>query len=305
MCRCSSIWRRCVRRSHVAVGDIERVQPSVPVDLVIDHSVQVDYFGRADALRLNSDMEFDRNGERYRFLKWGAQAFDGLRIVPPGFGICHQVNLEFLARNVIEKDGVLYPDTLVGTDSHTPMINGLGVVGWGVGGIEAEAAMLGQPVYLLLPDVVGVHLHGVLREGVTATDLVLRVTELLRQARVVGKFVEYHGEGAATLSVPDRATLGNMAPEYGATIGFFPVDEQTCRYLQATGRSDEHVETVRRYFQAQGLFGMPARGECDYTTVLDVDLADDRAIGRRSEASTGSNRARKPQGAVPGPAHQP
>ena len=255
-------------------GDIERVQPSVPVDLVIDHSVQVDYFGRADALRLNSDMEFDRNGERYRFLKWGAQAFDGLRIVPPGFGICHQVNLEFLARNVIEKDGVLYPDTLVGTDSHTPMINGLGVVGWGVGGIEAEAAMLGQPVYLLLPDVVGVHLHGALREGVTATDLVLRITELLRQARVVGKFVEYHGEGAATLSVPDRATLGNMAPEYGATLGFFPVDEQTCRYLLATGRSQDHVETVRRYFQAQGLFGMPARGACDYTSVLDVDLAE-------------------------------
>jgi aconitate hydratase len=254
-------------------GDIERVQPSVPVDLVIDHSVQVDYFGRPDAARLNSDMEFDRNAERYRFLKWGAQAFDGLRIVPPGFGICHQVNLEFLARNVIERDGVLFPDSLVGTDSHTPMINGLGVVGWGVGGIEAEAAMLGQPVYLLMPDVVGVHLHGKLREGVTATDLVLRVTELLRQARVVGKFVEYHGEGAARLSVPDRATLGNMAPEYGATIGFFPVDEQTCRYLLATGRSDEHVETVRRYFQAQGMFGMPARGECDYTTVLDVDLA--------------------------------
>jgi aconitate hydratase len=254
--------------------DIERVQPSVPVDLVIDHSVQVDYFGRHDALRLNSDMEFRRNNERYRFLKWGAQAFDGLRIVPPGFGICHQVNLEFLARNVIESDGVLYPDTLVGTDSHTPMINGLGVVGWGVGGIEAEAAMLGQPVYLLLPDVVGVHLHGALREGVTATDLVLRVTELLRQARVVGKFVEYHGDGAASLSVPDRATLGNMAPEYGATIGFFPVDEHTCRYLRATGRSDEHVETVRRYFQAQGLFGMPARGECDYTTAVDVDLAD-------------------------------
>ena len=254
--------------------DVELVQPSVPVDLVIDHSVQVDYFGRDDALRLNSEMEFRRNEERYRFLKWGAQAFEGVRIVPPGFGICHQVNLEFLTRSVLEKDGVLYPDTLVGTDSHTTMINGLGVVGWGVGGIEAEAAMLGQPVYLLLPDVVGVHLHGALREGVTATDLVLRITELLRHARVVGKFVEYHGEGAATLSVPDRATLGNMAPEYGATIGFFPVDEQTCRYLRSTGRSDEHVETVRRYFQAQGLFGMPPRGACDYTTVLDVDLAD-------------------------------
>ena len=253
--------------------DVACVQPLVPVDLVIDHSVQVDYFGENDALRLNMEMEFHRNAERYQFLKWGTRAFDGLRIVPPGFGICHQVNLEFLAAGVLAKDGVLYPDTLVGTDSHTTMINGLGVVGWGVGGIEAEAAMLGQPVYLLLPDVVGVHLHGRLREGVTATDLVLRVTELLRQAGVVGKFVEFHGAGAASLSVPDRATLGNMAPEYGATIGFFPVDEQTCRYLQATGRSDEHVETVRRYFQAQALFGMPERGQCDYTTVLDVDLA--------------------------------
>ncbi len=262
-------------RSAVArrAGDVARVQPLVPVDLVIDHSVQVDYFGRDEALQLNIEMEFRRNGERYRFLKWGTQAFDGLRIVPPGFGICHQVNLEFLARGVLEKDGVLYPDTLVGTDSHTTMINGLGVVGWGVGGIEAEAAMLGQPVYLLLPDVVGVHLRGRLREGVTATDLVLRITELLRQARVVGKFVEFHGEGAASLSVPDRATLANMAPEYGATIGYFPVDEQSCRYLLATGRSDEHVETVRRYYQAQGLFGMPPRDQCDYTTVLDVDLA--------------------------------
>ena len=246
----------------------------VPVDLVIDHSVQVDYFGRADALRLNMEIEFRRNSERYQFLKWGAQAFDNLRIVPPGFGICHQVNLEFLARGVLEKNGVLYPDTLVGTDSHTTMINGLGVVGWGVGGIEAEAAMLGQPVYILLPDVVGVHLHGQLREGATATDLVLRITELLRQARVVGKFVEFHGEGAATLSVPDRATIGNMAPEYGATIGYFPVDEQSCRYLKATGRSDPEVEAVRRYFQAQELFGMPARGQCDYTSVLDVNLAE-------------------------------
>jgi aconitate hydratase len=253
--------------------DVARVQPSVPVDLVIDHSVQVDHFGQGEALRLNMEMEFHRNGERYRFLKWGMQAFENVRIVPPGFGICHQVNLEFLARGVLEKDGVLYPDTLVGTDSHTPMINGLGVVGWGVGGIEAEAAMLGQPVYLLLPDVVGVHLHGRLREGVTATDLVLRITELLRQAHVVGKFVEFHGEGAAHLSVPDRATLGNMAPEYGATIGYFPVDETTCRYLRATGRSDEQVEKVRRYYQAQALFGMPTRDQCDYTTVIDLDLA--------------------------------
>ena len=254
--------------------DVTAVQPRVPVDLVIDHSVQVDYYGQDGALSLNMEMEFHRNSERYRFLKWGARAFDGLRIVPPGFGICHQVNLEFLARGVLERDGILYPDTLVGTDSHTPMVNGLGVVGWGVGGIEAEAAMLGQPVYLLLPDVAGVHLHGRLREGVTATDLVLRITELLRHAGVVGKFVEFHGEGAASLTVPDRATLGNMAPEYGATIAFFPVDEHTCRYLQATGRDDAHVETVRRYFKAQGLFGIPARGQCDYTTVIDLNLAD-------------------------------
>jgi aconitate hydratase len=254
--------------------DIMLVRPHVPVDLVIDHSVQVDYFARADALRLNMEMEFRRNGERYRFLKWGAGAFDGLQIVPPGFGICHQVNLEFLAHVVLERDGALYPDTLVGTDSHTPMVNGLGVLGWGVGGIEAEAAMLGQPVYLSMPDVVGVHMHGRLRPGVTATDLVLHVTELLRHAGVVGKLVEFHGEGAASLTVPDRATLGNMAPEYGATVGFFPVDEQTCRYLSATGRSDEHVETVRRYYQAQGMFGMPARGQCDYTTVIDLSLAD-------------------------------
>jgi aconitate hydratase len=253
--------------------DVARVKPLVPVDLVIDHSVQVDHFGRADALQLNIEHEFQRNRERYQFLKWGTQAFEGLRIVPPGFGICHQVNLEFLARGVLEKDGVLYPDTLVGTDSHTTMINGLGVVGWGVGGIEAEAAMLGQPVYVLLPDVVGVHLHGSLREGVTATDLVLRVTELLRAARVVGKLVEFHGEGAASLSVPDRATLGNMAPEYGATIGYFPIDERTCGYLEATGRSATQVETVRRYFQAQELFGMPGRGQCEYSSVLDLDLA--------------------------------
>jgi aconitate hydratase len=261
-------------RSAVAARgkDLARVQPRVPVDLVIDHSVQVDHFGGPDALRLNMDMELRRNEARYRFLKWGAQAFHGLRIVPPGFGICHQVNLEFLAGVVLETEGVLYPDTLVGTDSHTTMVNGLGVLGWGVGGIEAEAAMLGQPVYLLLPDVVGVHLHGQLRAGVTATDLVLRITELLRQAGVVGKLVEFHGDGAASLSVPDRATLANMAPEYGATAGFFPIDEQSCRYLLATGRSDEHVETVRRYYQAQELFGVPGRDQCDYTRVLDLDL---------------------------------
>ena len=228
----------------------------------------------ADALRLNMEMEFRRNDARYRFLKWGAQAFDGLRIVPPGFGICHQVNLEFLASVVLERDGVLYPDTLVGTDSHTTMINGLGVLGWGVGGIEAEAAMLGQPVYLLLPDVVGVHLHGELREGVTATDLVLRITELLRAgAAWSASSWSSTATGAASLSVPDRATLANMAPEYGATVGFFPVDEQSLPILLATGRSDEQVEIVRRYYQAQELFGVPVRDQCDYTSVLDLDFA--------------------------------
>ncbi len=253
--------------------DITRVQPLVPVDLVIDHSVQVDRYGGADSLQFNMDMEFRRNHERYQFLKWGAQAFDGLRIVPPGFGICHQVNLEYLAHGVLERGDTLYPDSLVGTDSHTPMINGLGIVGWGVGGIEAEAAMLGQPVYLLLPDVVGVHLHGRLPTGATATDLVLRITQLLREAHVVGKFVEFHGEGAASLPVPDRATIGNMSPEYGATIGYFPVDEESCRYLLATGRSAAQVETVRRYYQAQGMFGIPRSGECDYSTLIDLDLA--------------------------------
>ena len=252
--------------------DPRLVEPLVPVDLVIDHSVQVDYAGTPDALRRNMEMEFARNQERYRFLKWGMQAFDGFRVVPPGIGICHQVNLEYLARVVSEKDGVYFPDTLVGTDSHTTMINGLGIVGWGVGGIEAEAGMLGQPVYFLTPDVVGVHMSGRLREGVTATDLVLHITQMLRKAKVVGKFVEYHGEGAATLSGPDRATIANMCPEYGATIGLFPVDEETLAYLRATGRSDEHVDMVRSYFEAQGMFGMPRKGECDYSTVLELDL---------------------------------
>jgi aconitate hydratase len=213
------------------------IEPLVPVDLVIDHSVQVDFSSMPGALRLNMEMEFKRNRARYQFLKWGMQAFDGFKVVPPGIGICHQVNLEYLAKGVQEKDGVFYPDTLVGTDSHTTMINGLGVVGWGVGGIEAEAGMLGQPVYFLTPDVAGVHMTGSLREGVTATDLVLTITEMLRKSKVVGKFVEYHGEGAASLSLTDRATIANMSPEYGATMGFFPVDEQTCGYYKATGRS--------------------------------------------------------------------
>ncbi|MBM4242647.1 MAG: aconitate hydratase AcnA [Deltaproteobacteria bacterium] len=249
------------------------VEPLVPVDLVVDHSVQVDFAGTPTALAQNMQMEFERNAARYEFLKWGMQAFDTFKVVPPGIGICHQVNLEFLGKGVLERDGVTLPDTLVGTDSHTTMINGLGIVGWGVGGIEAEAGMLGQPVYVLTPDVVGVHLKGAVKEGVTATDVVLRLTELLRKAKVVGKFVEYHGEGAATLPVADRATIANMSPEYGATMGFFPVDEETCKYLLATGRSAEHVDLVRAYYQAQGMFGIPRAGQCDYSEVLELDLA--------------------------------
>ena len=249
------------------------IEPLVPVDLVVDHSVQVDFWSSTEALRLNMETEFKRNRARYQFLKWGMQAFEGFGVVPPGIGICHQINLEYLAKGVLEKDGVCYPDTLVGTDSHTTMINGLGVVGWGVGGIEAEAGMLGQPVYFLTPDVVGVHMSGSLRDGVTATDLVLSVTEMLRKAKVVGKFVEFHGDGAASLSVTDRATIANMAPEYGATMGFFPIDEETCAYYQATGRSDEQVDLVRSYFKAQGMFGIPRQGDCLYSTLLELDLA--------------------------------
>ena len=248
------------------------IEPLVPVDLVIDHSVQVDFSASGDAFRKNMEMEFKRNNSRYQFLKWGMQAFDGFRVIPPGIGICHQVNLEYLAKCVWEKSGIYYPDSLVGTDSHTTMVNGLSVVGWGVGGIEAEAAMLGQPVYFLTPDVIGVHLSGKLRDGVTATDLVLAVTEMLRKTKVVGKFVEFHGEGAASLSVTDRATIANMSPEYGATMGYFPPDEETCTYLKATGRSDEEVEAVRNYFTAQGMFGMPQKGEIEYTAVLELDL---------------------------------
>jgi aconitate hydratase len=255
-----------------AGADPKIIEPLVPVDLVVDHSVQVDYANRPDALQLNMDVEFRRNQQRYQFLKWGMQAFNGFGVVPPGIGIVHQVNLEYLARGVLEKDGVWYPDTLVGTDSHTTMINGLGIVAWGVGGIEAEAGMLGQPVYFLTPDVVGVHLKGTLREGVTATDLVLTITEMLRKAKVVGKFVEYFGEGAASLALADRATIANMAPEYGATMGYFPIDEETCRYLLMTGRDEEQVHALRAYFQAQGLFGMPKNGDIDYTTVLELDL---------------------------------
>jgi aconitate hydratase len=248
------------------------IEPLVPVALVVDHSVQVDVWSTPDALARNMEMEFKRNRARYEFLKWGMQAFNGFDVVPPGIGIVHQVNLEYLARGVLDRDGVYYPDTLVGTDSHTTMINGLGIVGWGVGGIEAEAGMLGQPVSFLTPDVVGVHMTGKLADGVTATDLALHCTQMLRSAKVVGKFVEFHGEGAASLPLPDRATIANMAPEYGATMGFFPIDEESCNYLLATGRPKEHVETFRNYFRAQGLFGMPRGGECDYSQVLELDL---------------------------------
>jgi aconitate hydratase len=249
------------------------VEPIVPVDLVIDHSVQVDVFATADALRYNMDREMDRNLPRYEFLKWGTQAFRQLRIVPPGVGICHQVNLEYLARGVLEKDGLWFPDTLVGTDSHTTMIAGLGVLGWGVGGIEAEAAMLGQPYYFATPDVIGFHLAGALREGVTATDLVLRITEVLRKAKVVGKLVEFFGEGAERLPVPERATISNMSPEYGATVGYFPLDGQSIRYLRQTGRPAELVSAVEAYHRAQGLFGMPRPGQLDYTDVVELDLS--------------------------------
>ncbi len=253
--------------------DPQIIEPLVPVDLVIDHSVQVDFSNRPDALELNMEIEFRRNRQRYQFLKWGTQAFNGFQVVPPGIGIVHQVNLEYLARGVLEKDGIWYPDSLVGTDSHTTMINGLGIVAWGVGGIEAEAGMLGQPVYFLTPDVIGVHLTGALREGVTATDLVLTVTQLLRHAKVVGKFVEYFGEGAESLPVADRATIANMAPEYGATMGYFPIDEETCRYLALTGRTQEQIDTFRAYYQAQGMFGIPRKGQVEYTKVLELDLS--------------------------------
>jgi aconitate hydratase len=254
--------------------DPKVVEPLVPVDLVVDHSVQIDHYAKKNALDLNMKLEFKRNEERYQFMKWGMQAFDTFKVVPPGIGICHQVNLEYLAPGVHKsKDGVCYPDTLVGTDSHTTMINGIGVVGWGVGGIEAEAGMLGQPVYFLTPDVVGVHLKGKLHPACTATDLVLTVTEMLRKAKVVGKFVEFFGEGTASLAVTDRATIANMAPEYGATMGFFPVDERTLEYFKGTGRSDEKVEALAAYFKAQGLFGVPKAGAIDYSQVLELDLS--------------------------------
>ena len=265
-----------MRSVAVKLGkDPKRIEPLVPVDLVVDHSIMVDYYGKKNSLDLNMKLEFQRNNERYQFMKWGMQAFDTFGVVPPGFGIVHQVNLEYLARGVHKTAAdVYYPDTLVGTDSHTTMINGIGVVAWGVGGIEAEAAMLGQPVYFLTPDVVGFELTGKLREGVTATDLVLRVTEQLRREKVVGKFVEFFGEGTRTLSLPDRATIGNMAPEYGATMGFFPVDEKTIDYFEGTGRTRAEIEAFAAYFKAQGLFGVAKAGDIDYSQVVKLNLGD-------------------------------
>lgn len=253
--------------------DPKIIEPLVPVDLVVDHSIQVDFAGSKEAMPKNLEREFQRNRERYQFLKWGMQAFDTFKVIPPGIGIVHQVNLEYLAQGVIESGGVYYPDTLVGTDSHTTMINGLGIVGWGVGGIEAEAGMLGQPVYFLTPDVAGVRLTGSLSRGATATDLALTLTEMLRKAKVVGKFVEFYGQGAAALPAVDRATIANMAPEYGATMGFFPIDEETVRYFRATGRSEEHCRSYERYYRAQNLWGIPRQGEVQYSVELELDLA--------------------------------
>ncbi|OWT77533.1 MULTISPECIES: aconitate hydratase AcnA [unclassified Achromobacter] len=253
--------------------DPKAIEPLVPVDLVVDHSVMIDYFGTQKALDLNMKLEFQRNQERYQFMKWGMQAFDTFGVVPPGFGIVHQVNLEYLARGVHKANNVYYPDSLVGTDSHTTMINGIGVVGWGVGGIEAEAGMLGQPVYFLTPDVVGVELKGKLRGGVTATDLVLTITEMLRREKVVGKFVEFCGEGTASLSVTDRATIGNMAPEYGATMGFFPVDDRTIEYFKGTGRTEDEIEAFQAYFKAQKMYGVPKAKDLDFSKLLTLDLS--------------------------------
>jgi len=255
------------------------IEPLVPVDLVVDHSVQVDVAGVPTAMQQNLEFEFIRNRERYEFLKWGQQAFETFKVVPPGIGIVHQVNLEYLAKGVLsttqEGETIYYPDTLVGTDSHTTMINGLGIVGWGVGGIEAEAGMLGQPVYFLTPEVVGVHMTGALREGVTATDLALHVTEMLRKAKVVGKFVEFYGPGAASLPLPDRATIANMAPEYGATMGYFPVDAESVNYLKSTGRTKEQVEAFETYFKAQKLFGIPTKADgIVYSSDIELNLAD-------------------------------
>ncbi len=255
-------------------GDPTKINPLVPVELVIDHSIQVDVFAERMAFMRNAELEFERNRERYAFLRWGQGAFENFGVVPPNTGICHQVNLEYLARVVTSRDGQAFPDTLVGTDSHTTMINGLGVLGWGVGGIEAEAAMLGQPVSMLIPQVVGFRLTGALPEGATATDLVLTVTQMLRERGVVGKFVEFFGEGLPNLPLADRATIGNMSPEYGATCGIFPVDDETLRYLEFSGRPKEQVELVEEYMREQGMFHEAGDDEIDYSDTLELDLGE-------------------------------
>ena len=255
-------------------GDPQKINPVVPVDLVIDHSVMVDEFGSPEAFQANVEREFERNGERYEFLKWGQGAFKNFRVVPPGTGICHQVNLEYLAQTVWESEGVIYPDTLVGTDSHTTMVNGLSVLGWGVGGIEAEAAMLGQPISMLIPEVIGFKITGKMKEGTTATDLVLTVTNMLREKGVVGKFVEFYGEGLDHLTLPDQATLGNMAPEFGSTCGFFPIDEETLKYLRFTGRDEHRVKMVEAYAKEQGMWRDANTPDPEFTDTLHLDLAD-------------------------------
>ncbi len=257
-------------------GDFRKINPQVPCDLVIDHSVQVDAFGTNKAFKINVTKEFERNKERYEFLKWGQKALKNFRVVPPATGIVHQVNLEYLAKGVLKKkkgsETIVFPDSLVGTDSHTTMINGLGIVGWGVGGIEAEAVMLGEPIYLLLPEVVGFKLTGELKAGITATDLVLTVTQMLRKKGVVGKFVEFYGEGLKHLSLPDRATIANMAPEYGATIGFFPIDEETLSYYKMTGRTPQEIDLIERYMKEQGMFYRPGKNEVPFSDILELDL---------------------------------
>ncbi len=265
-----SAMRAAAERQGLAASKIE---PLVPVDVVVDHSVEIDVYNTPDAVQRNQEIEFKRNAERYSFVKWAQGAFETVRVVPPGNGIIHQINMEYLSRGVWEKDGVWFPDTVFGTDSHTTMVNGIGVVAWGVGGIEAEAGMLGQPNAFLTPDVVGCHLTGKLREGVTATDLALTVTELMRKTKVVGKFVEFYGEGAAALTAADRCTVANMAPEYGATMGYFPVDAKTVEYFRTTGREPEQVAAIEAYYKMQGLFGMPKPGDIDYSQIVELDLA--------------------------------
>ena len=280
-------------------GDPAVINPLVPVELVIDHSVQVDAFGSAQAFQINAEREYERNGERYAFLRWGQTAFEGFKAVPPDTGIVHQVNLEYLARVVFENEGTLYPDTLVGTDSHTTMINGLGVLGWGVGGIEAEAAMLGQPMSMLIPRVIGFKLGGELREGATATDLVLTVTQRLREHGVVGQFVEFYGPGIANLPLADRATIGNMSPEFGSTCAIFPIDAETLRYLEFSGRSAEHVERVETYAKAQGLWHDEDAEEATYSETLELDLGEVVPSLAGPEAAAGPRLADRGQGVVP------